>query len=204
MTADLQRIFAFILEVDQLKAVLRKTKPVGVDRYENSAEHSWQLCLMAQLLLPYASATVDIVRVVEILLVHDIPEIDAGDQIVYQGPSTARAAAERAGARRIFGLLPESQARWCLERWEEFEARETPEAVFAYAVDRLVPTLQNLHRNGGSWRENGIPLDRVIAVNSAVGLACPAVWEHVHELLRQAADAGMFSHADRESSERAT
>jgi len=196
VTDNLQRIFTFILEVDRLKAVLRKTKPVGVDRYENSAEHSWQLCLMAQLLVPYASGPVDVVRVVEMLLVHDIPEIDAGDQIVYQGPSTARAEAERAGARRIFGLLPEPQAQWCFERWEEFEARETPEAVFAYAVDRLVPTLQNLNRDGGSWRENSIPFERVVAVNSAVGLACPGVWDHVHELLKKAADAGMFRHAD--------
>jgi putative hydrolase of HD superfamily len=193
---NLQQIFTFIIEVDRLKAVLRKTKPVGIDRYENSAEHSWQLCLMAQLLVPYASEPVDIVRVIEMLLVHDIPEIDAGDQIVYQGPSETRAAAERAGARRIFGLLPEPQATWCYSRWAEFEARETPEAVFAYAIDRLVPTLQNLQCNGGSWRENNIPLERVIAVNSAVGLACPSVWEHVHDLLREAADAGMFRHDD--------
>jgi putative hydrolase of HD superfamily len=196
VTDNLHRIFAFILEVDRLKAVLRKTKPVGVDRYENSAEHSWQLCLMAQLLVPYASGPVDVVRVVEMLLVHDIPEIDAGDQIVYQGPSEVRAEAERAGARRIFGLLPEPQAAWCLDRWEEFEARETPEAVFAYAIDRLVPTLQNLHCNGGSWRENHISLERVIAVNSAVGLACPGVWDRVHQLLREADRAGMFRHDD--------
>jgi putative hydrolase of HD superfamily len=194
VTADLQRIFTFIIEVDRLKAVLRKTKPVGVDRYENSAEHSWQLCLMAQMIAPYATDPIDVVRVVEMLLVHDIPEIDAGDQIVYQGPSDARAIAEREAATRIFGLLPEPQSSWCFSRWEEFETRRTKEAVFAYAVDRLVPVLQNLRLNGGSWRENRIAFERVVAVNSAVGHACPFVWEHVHRLLLEAADAGMFRH----------
>ena len=196
MTEDLQRIFSFIIEVDRLKAVLRKTRPVGVDRYENAAEHSWQLCLMAQMIAPYAIEPVDVVRVIEMLLVHDIPEIDAGDQIVYQGPSEARAAAERAAATRIFGLLPEPQASWCVARWEEFEARQTKEAVFAYAIDRLVPVLQNLRREGGSWREHRITLERVVAVNSAVGHACPFVWEHVHRLLTEASDAGMFRHDD--------
>jgi putative hydrolase of HD superfamily len=194
VTEDLQRIFAFIIEVDRLKAVLRKTKPVGVDRYENSAEHSWQLCLMAQMIAPYAVEPVDVVRVIEMLLVHDIPEIDAGDQIVYQGPSEARATAERDAAIRIFGLLPEPQASWCFSRWEEFETRRSKEAVFAYAIDRLVPVLQNLRRDGGSWRENRISLERVVAINSAVGHAFPFVWEHVHQLLTEAADAGMFQH----------
>jgi putative hydrolase of HD superfamily len=190
---DIQRIFAFIIEVDKLKAVVRKTRPVGVDRYENSAEHSWQICLLANLLLPYAAEPVDIVRVIEMLLVHDIPEIDAGDQIVYAGPSAERAAAELAGARRIFGLLPEPHATWCMARWQEFETRETKEATFAYGIDRLIPVLQNLQNNGGSWQEHGIPLERVLAVNSAVGGACPAVWDYVQGLLTEAAGRGLFS-----------
>ena len=183
MNEDLRRIIEFIIELDRLKAVLRKTKPVGLERYENSAEHSWQICLLALLLEQHSRRRVDIARVVEILLVHDIPEIDSGDQIVYQRPDDARAAAERMAARRIFGLLPEAQAEWCTSRWEEYEARESNEAVFAYAVDRLMPVLQNLKNGGQSWRENSIPLEKVLAVNAVIGEALPSVWENVRALI---------------------
>jgi len=180
---DLRRIIQFVIELDKLKAILRRTKPVGLERYENSAEHSWQVSLLALLLAQHAREPVDVLRVVEILLVHDIPEIDSGDQIVYQGPSEARADAERKAASRLFGLLPEPQAGWCLSRWEEYEARKSKEAVFAYAVDRLMPVLQNLENGGQSWRENNVPLERVLAVNAAIGEALPSVWEHVQALI---------------------
>lgn len=194
MRQDLQRIFEFIIELDKLKDILRKTKPVSFSRYENSAEHSWQVCLLAQLLAEYAKERIDIVRVVEILLVHDIPEIDAGDQIVYQGSSEARAASELAAAQRIFGLLPEPQASWCMVRWQEYEARESKEATFAYAIDRLMPLLQNLKNNGQSWRENKVPLDKVLAFNAAIGKASPSIWEYAQELIAQAAHMGVFEH----------
>jgi len=183
LNKNLSRIIEFIIEMDKLKSVLRKTKPVGLERYENSAEHSWQICLLALLLEQHAGRPVEVVRVVEMLLVHDIPEIDAGDQIVYQGPSETRAVAEREAARRIFGLLPEPQAGWCLSRWEEYEARESNEAVLAYAVDRLMPLLQNLKNNGQSWRENNVPLEKVLAVNAVIGKALPSVWEDVQALI---------------------
>ena len=183
MSNDLRRIIQFVIELDKLKAILRRTKPVGLERYENSAEHSWQVSLLALLLAQHAREPVDVLRVVEILLVHDIPEIDSGDQIVYQGPSEARADAERKAASRLFGLLPEPQAGWCLSRWEEYEARKSKEAVFAYAVDRLMPVLQNLENGGQSWRENNVPLERVLAVNAAIGEALPSVWEHVQALI---------------------
>lgn len=194
MSQDLQRIFDFILELDKLKAIFRKTKPVGLERYENSAEHSWQVCLLAQLLAQHAEEPVDIVRVVEILLVHDIPEIDAGDQIVYQGQSDTRFSSELQAAQRIFSLLPEPQASWCMARWQEYEARESKEAVFAYAIDRLMPLLQNVKNNGQSWRENKVPLEKVLSFNSAIGKACPSVWEYVQELIAQATEAGVFEH----------
>src|SRR5512137_2322189 len=106
MSEDLRRILEFIVELDKLKSVLRKSKPVGAERYENSAEHSWHVSLLALLLAGHTKETIDVPRVVEMLLVHDIPEIDAGDEIVYRGPSEARAESELRGARRIFGLLP--------------------------------------------------------------------------------------------------
>ncbi len=198
LNSDLQRIIDFIIELEKLKAVLRKTKPVGLERYENSAEHSWQVSLLALLLAQYSRTSVDVVRVVEVLLVHDIPEIDSGDQIIYQEHSEDRAASEQRAARRIFGLLPEPQADWCMSRWQEYEARESQEAVFAYAVDRLMPVLQNVKNNGQSWRENKVPLEKVLAVNAAIGEAMPSVWEHVQSLIGELAAAGLFAHKERE------
>jgi putative hydrolases of HD superfamily len=194
LTSDLQKIFDFIIEVDKLKAVLRKTKPVGLDRYETVAEHSWQVCLLAQLLSKCASAPVDIVRVIELLLVHDIAEIDVGDQIVYQAKDNSRAEAEREAAARIFGLLPEHDGARLMSRWQEYEDRTTGEAVFAYAIDRLLPVLQNIKNNGQSWRENRVPLEKIRAVNAVIAEACPSVWEYVQDILGQLSKDGMFDY----------
>ncbi|HTM00827.1 MAG TPA: HD domain-containing protein [Candidatus Omnitrophota bacterium] len=177
-SADLDRVIAFALELDKLKAVLRRTRPSNLDRPENSAEHSWHVALLASSLAPYADPPVDLARVTELLLVHDVPEIDAGDTIVY-GRAPGAVAEERRAAARVFGLLPDPQGSLFLARWEEFEARETAEARFAYAVDRVMPVLHNLRDGGRTWRENGIALDQVLAVNQAIGAACPALWEHV-------------------------
>ena len=194
MRSDLRKIIEFIIELDKLKAVLRKTKPVGLDRYENVAEHIWQVCLLAQLLSDYARTPLDILRVTELLLVHDITEIDVGDQIVYQTRDDSRADAERQAAVRIFGLLPEHQAGWLMARWQEYEDRKTNEAVFAHAIDRLMPVLHNIHNNGQSWRENRVPLEKILAVNAVIGEACPLVWEYVQGILMQLSQAGSFDY----------
>lgn len=192
MDVDLAKVFAFIIELDRLKAVLRKTRPVGLDRYENSAEHSWQLCLLALSLKGYAEPAINAARVVELLLVHDIPEIDTGDRIVYQGRDDLEQSRERAAAQRIFGLLPPQQAELLLSRWEEFDARQTPEARFAYAIDRLMPVLHNLFNDGQSWRENKVPLSKVLSVNVAIGHAVPAVWRELEGRIRALAAGGIF------------
>lgn len=176
---DISRISAFILEVDRLKGVLRKTKPLAVDRPENSAEHSWQVSLLATLLASYASQPVDVARVVEILLVHDMPEIEVGDVIVYAGQDPERQREEARAAQDVFGMLPEPHATRCFGLWLEYERRETPESRYAYAIDRLMPILHNLQRGGGTWRGYGIGLDQVLAVNSVTGEALPEVWEQV-------------------------
>jgi len=194
LNSDLQRIIGFIVELDKLKAVLRKTKPLGQDRYENVAEHTWQVCVLAQLLSKYARAPVDVARVTELLLVHDIPEIDTGDQIVYQTKDNGRMDAEREAAARIFGLLPESEASWLMSRWQEYEDRKTSEAVFAYAIDRLMPVLHNIHNNGQSWRENRVPLDKIRAGNAVIGEACPAVWEYLQDILLHLSKDGGFDY----------
>lgn len=178
IATELDRVIAFAMELDKLKAVLRRTRPTGLDRHENSAEHSWHVALLALALARHAEPPVDAVRVVELLLVHDVPEIDAGDTIVYRRGDATREG-ERHAAIRVFGLLPEPEASRFLERWEEFEARDTPEARFAYAMDRLMPVLHNLQADGQTWRENDVSLDQVLAVNQAIGAACPAIWEHV-------------------------
>lgn len=194
MSSDLRKIIDFIIELDKLKAVLRKTKPLGLDRYENVAEHSWQVCLLAQLLSKYAPVPVDIVRVTELLLVHDIPEIDIGDQIVYQTKANSRVDAERQASARIFGLLPESDGARMMSRWQEYEERKTSEAVFAHAIDRLMPVLHNINNNGQSWRENRVPLDKIRAVNAVIGEACPAVWEYLQDILVHLSKEGAFDY----------
>lgn len=190
MHTDIEKVLGFIIETDKLKAVLRKTRPAGLDRYENSAEHSWQICLLALLLSRHASQPVDGVRVVEMLLVHDIPEIYAGDQIVYQAQTPARAAEEAAAAVKIFGMLPEPQAAWCLSRWQEYEQRSTPEARYAYAIDRLMPLLLNLSNDGQSWRENGVPLQKILSINAVLGDELPEVWGLVEKRILDFAAAG--------------
>jgi len=189
LTSDLQKIFDFIIELDKLKSVLRKTKPLGCDRYENAAEHSWQVCMLAILLANESPKPINVFRAVEILLVHDIPEIDAGDQIVYQTKDAEAIQTERNAAERIFGLLPQPQRNWCMERWEEYEARQSDEAVFAYAADRLIPVLQNLNNSGQSWIESRVSLEKILTVNSAIGNALPSVWQYVQSLIARFAES---------------
>lgn len=183
MTADIQNIFDFVIELDKLKTVLRKTKPLGCDRFENSAEHSWQVCMLAVLLANQSPKPLNVFRAVEMLLVHDIPEIDTKDQIVYEAKDAEAIQSEHNAAERIFGLLPEPHRSWCMERWEEYEARQSDEAIFAYAVDRLMPVLQNLNNSGQSWIENRVSLEQILSVNSPIGTALPSVWQYVQTLI---------------------
>jgi putative hydrolase of HD superfamily len=190
----MQAVVDFILELDKLKAVTRKTRPIGLDRYENSAEHSWQIAVFAVSLAPYAAVAVDINRVVQMLLVHDVGEIDTGDTFIYEeGGWEARRQAERAAAARIVGLLPAAQAAPLMDLWLEFEAAATAEARFANAVDRAMPALLNLANGGQSWRENGITYDRVIArIAPPVKAGCPALWEYMEARLAEAQKRGWF------------
>jgi putative hydrolases of HD superfamily len=181
--ADIQRILDFVVELDKLKAVLRRAKPVGLERYENSAEHSWHVCVLAMLMAKHSTEPVDLQRVIEILLVHDIPEIDCGDQFVYTRDPAATAIVEAAAAERIFGLLPAAEGEWLLSRWREYEERQTSEAKLAYAADRLMPVLHNVRGGVRSWRENDVPLARVKEVTRAIGDASPAVWAAVEPLI---------------------
>jgi putative hydrolases of HD superfamily len=195
----MQQIIDFILELDKLKGVTRKTRPLGLDRQENSAEHSWQIALLAATLVQYAAAPVNIDHVIEMLLVHDIGEIDTGDTIAYAiGGWEERKAAELAAVRRIFGLLPEPHSSRFLALWQEFEAGETAESQFANAADRAMPVLLNLANNGQSWRENGITYERVVArVEAQIRDGCPALWDYLALRLADAQQRGWFGTTSR-------
>lgn len=190
----MQQIVDFILELDKLKGVTRKTRPLGLDRYENSAEHSWQLALLASSLESYAASPVDIDHVVAMLLVHDVGEIDTGDTIAYaEGGWEERKRAELVAVTRIFGILPEPKRTHFLELWIEFEQEETADSRFANAVDRAMPVLLNLANHGQSWRENGITHDRVIKrVRPQVYAGCPALWDYLEARLGEAERSGWF------------
>ena len=190
----MQEIVDFVLELDKLKGVTRKVKPLGLDRYENPAEHSWQLALLATSLIRFAEPGVDLDRVIAMLLVHDVGEIDTGDVMAFvEHGIEERKAAESAAAARIFGLLPGREGERMLELWREFEAAATPEARFAHADDRAMPVLLNLANQGQSWRENGISHERVVRrVGPPIRAGCPALWEYLERRLDEARGLGYF------------
>lgn len=191
----LDRQLRFLIEADRLKEVLRRTRliePHGVEsRFENSAEHSWHIALMAVVLAEHSNERVDLPRVLKMLLVHDLVEIDAGDTPAFgeQGDKSDR---ETLAADRIFGLLPEDQRDEFVALWREFEARETEEAKFANAVDRLLPPFQNLANAGGSWRDFSVTRARADARLSPIGDGSEVLWEAVSRALDEGEARGLL------------
>jgi putative hydrolase of HD superfamily len=192
MRENIEKILDFIVEIDKLKSVIRKTRPVGLDRYENSAEHSWHVCLCALMLKDYSNETIDINHVIKMLLIHDLGEIDAGDTIVYQADTQEAKSNELEGIRRIFGLLAAERAEEYIALWEEFEFEDTAEANFARAIDRIPPVLHNLHGDLHSWKDNDIPIDKVLHVNSRIKLGSEPIWEVIESRLNQVAASGIL------------
>ena len=194
---NVQQIVDFILELEKLKGVTRKVRPLGLERYENSAEHSWSLALLATGLVNYAAEPVDLDRVIRMLLVHDVGEIETGDTMAFvEGGWQERKAGELACVSRICELLPDGAGEKFVELWKEFEAGETPESKFANAVDRAMPVLQNLNNNGQSWRENGITYERVVKrVRGQIETGCPALWKYLEAELEKAREMGIFGGA---------
>jgi putative hydrolase of HD superfamily len=181
----------FILEIDKLKQVLRQTPLSDGSRRENSAEHSWHLALMTVLLAEYSNAPVDVPRVIKMLLVHDIVEVDAGDTFAYDRVGARdQAERERRAAERLFGLLPDDQARELRALWEEFEERKS-----AVALDRLQPLLLNFQTKGLSWQQHGITIDRVHTRAAPIQEASEQLGHYVHLLLTEALAAGFVTPA---------
>jgi putative hydrolase of HD superfamily len=178
----LERQLAFLTETDRLKSVQRATTLCDGSRRENSGEHSWHIALYAMTLGEHGQPGISIDRVIRMLLIHDLVEIDTGDTPIHAAGgqahgSDALRAAEREAARRIFGLLPQDQAGAFCALWEEFEAGETPDAVFARAVDRVQPVMANLESGGGTWSAYGVTRDQLeTRVGAKVARGAPALW----------------------------
>ena len=195
MTSDrLKRQLAFIVEIDKAKSILRNSLVIEEGRRENDAEHAWHLALMARLLAGYAREKIDVDRVIEMLLVHDLVEIDAGDTFIYDSAAREQQAEkERVAADRIFGLLPPDQAAALRAAWEKFETRQTPEAKFAFALDRLQPLLLNFHTQGHAWRKHGVHKAQVIEVNATIADGAPELWEYARGLIDEAVRRGYLA-----------
>ncbi len=189
----LARQLAFLAEIDKLKSILRQSFVGGPEprRKENSAEHSWHLAMLALVLERHASAPLDLPKVLKMVLVHDIIEIDAGDTFIYDAEGNAsKAAREQAAAARLFPLLPPDQAAELRAYWDEFEAGETFDSQAAQALDRLAALLQNLHTDGLTWREHGVTKAQVLERNEKIGRAFPGLWEEMKRQIEWAVAQG--------------
>ncbi|MFQ4141015.1 HD domain-containing protein [Chlorogloeopsis sp. ULAP02] len=184
----------FIIEIDKLKQILRQTLLTDGSRQENSAEHSWHIAVMAIALAEYAPDGVDIFRVIKMLLIHDLVEIDAGDTFCYDVEGNcSKTDRETEAAERLFGLLPADLGNELRFLWEEFEASETPTAKFAAALDRIQPLLHNQQTQGGTWRIHGVTRDRVMKRIAPVEVGAPELWAFIQKLVEDCVAAGYLS-----------
>ncbi len=190
---NLLRQISFIKEIDKLKYILRKTKLFNSDRNENDAEHSWHLALMTIILAEHSNHPIDVLRVLKMVLIHDIVEIDSGDTFIYDTQKNhVNTDEERLAANRIFGILPKEQAEELIAIWEEFEAGETNEAKFAKAMDRLEPLLQNTSNNGGTWAEFNVNYSTVYEKKQAIENGSDSIWAYANELLTNSIEKGIL------------
>lgn len=190
----LEEQLRFIVEVDKVKQIFRQTYLSDATRKENDAEHSWHLALMACLLKEYVKGPVDVAKVIVMVLVHDLVEIDAGDTYAYD-PEGAKSKAEREqkAAARIFGLLPKDQGDYFKGLWEEFEAYETPDAKYAHLLDNFQPLLLNDASNGKSWEEHGVKKEWIYKRNEKLPETSPEIWHCMQEIIDKHIGAGHIS-----------
>lgn len=193
----LDQQLSFLLTADRLKTVQRQSPLTDRSRRENSAEHSWHVALMAMVLAGYAPVDTDPTRVMAMLLIHDLVEVDAGDLFVYadDAAQARQAQAEQAAADRLFGLLPPAQAATLRALWDEFEERATPDAKFARALDRLQPMLTNMVTGGGTWAAHGITADQVLAKVALIEDGSAALGEYARAMIARAVEQGLLAPA---------
>lgn len=189
----LRKQIEFILEIDKVKSILRKSRLFDRSRFENDAEHSWHISIMALILSEYSNSRIDVLKVIKMLLIHDIVEIDAGDVVVYDiKKRKENEKNEINAASRIFGLLPSDQKDEYFSLWQEFEKRETAEARFAAALDRMEPVMQNYYDEGYTWRKLGVTSDKVLSVNSRIKDGSEQLWQYIESLIIDAQKKGFF------------
>lgn len=187
----LEQQIAFILEIDKVKHVFRQTILPDERRRENDAEHSWHIALMAVLLQEYAKEKIDVMKVMTMVLIHDLVEIDAGDTYAYdeEGAKTKRERELRA-ADRIFGILPEDQGAYFRELWDEFEAFETADAKYAHMLDRLQPFLLNDASEGVSWKAHGVRREQIEKRAAIAGETSVEIWEYMKSIIEKNVEQG--------------
>ncbi|MDB5802866.1 MAG: yxdL [Betaproteobacteria bacterium] len=187
MQTEIAKQLAFLKEIDQLKSVLRRSPLIDRSRRENSAEHSWHLAMYALILAPYANQPIQLGSVIQMLLLHDIVEIDAGDTPIHQAAGQSdQAEREAAAAVRLFGMLPEAQGRDLHALWTEFEAGTSADARFAKALDRLQPLIQNVATGGGTWNDFAVSYDQVVErYGPAIEGGAAKLWDEAKDLIRE-------------------
>jgi len=184
----------FLIEIDKLKTIQRKTKIMHDSRLENDAEHSWHLAMMALILQSHANQEIDLLKVMKLVLVHDIVEIDAGDTFAYDtAGSVDKYDRELDAAKRIFGMLPAEQAKELMDLWLEYEARETKEAQFASALDRLQPLIHNHQNEGDTWQKYSITEQQVLKRNQEIAAGSTTLWEYAQSIIADSVDRGILS-----------
>lgn len=196
MRNRLEQQISFLLEVDKMKKIYRQTHILGRERAENDAEHSWHLALMAFLLSEYANDKVDVAKVMKMVLVHDLVEIDAGDTYAYDEKGNAsKRERELKAADRIFGLLPEEQGKELRNLWDEFEEYETPEAKYAHTLDNFQPLMLNNANGGGDWKDHKVRKSQIYKRNAKTGEGSREIWEYMAELIDENTKAGNIEEA---------
>ncbi|QKS60369.1 HD domain-containing protein [Paenibacillus barcinonensis] len=183
----------FLIEIDKLKTIERRTRIIHGERLENDAEHSWHLAMMALILQGHSNKDIDIFKVVKMLLVHDLVEIDAGDTFAYdtQG-NIGKYERELKAAHRLFGMLPEQQAKELLSLWIEFEMKETQEAQFASSLDRLQPIIHNHQNEGDTWQKYNITSEQVLIRNAEMANGSETLWTYAQQLVQHSIDQGIL------------
>ena len=190
-TSNLQKQVAFIKEIDKVKYILRQSRLFNSDRRENDAEHSWHLAVMAIVLAEHSNKPIDLLKVLKMVLIHDIVEIDAGDTFFYSSTENHdNREEELAAAKRIFGILPKDQAEELIVIWNEFEDAETDEAKFAKSLDRFEPLLQDAVNDGGSWVEFDVPYQKVYDLNKTIKNGSTTMWNYAEDLIDESVEKG--------------
>ncbi len=189
MNNQLQEQINFLIEIDKLKSIERKTKLINGQRLENDAEHSWHLAMMAIVLAGHSNQDIDLFKVIKMLLIHDLVEIDAGDTFAYDTKGHEdKYERELQAAKRIFGLLPDRQRDEMMDLWLEFEHKETDEAKFATSLDRLQPMIHNYFNQGETWKTYNINSDQVINRNREISKGSETLWEYAMSIVNKAID----------------